>query len=98
MISANYVTDASSGVAQHKKLRFRGLGRGSRSKSKRESPPASPCGSPTNVLATRLGSRMEATQSNRTRHKVAHSRVNQHQLLFGNWNILTLAGKELELV
>jgi len=37
-----------------------------------------------------------AAQSNRTRDKVTHSRVNHHQLLFGNWNILT--GKKLELV
>ena len=29
---------------------------------------------------------------------VAYSRVNHHQLLLGNWNILTLTGKELELV
>ena len=41
---------------------------------------------------------MEAAQSIRTRDKVAHSRVNHHQLLLGNWNILTLTGKELELV
>jgi len=41
---------------------------------------------------------MVAAQSNRTRDKVSHSRVNYHQLLFGNWNILTLTGKELELV
>jgi len=42
--------------------------------------------------------RMEAAQSNRTRDKVARSQVNHHQLLFGNWNILTLTGKELGLV
>ena len=41
---------------------------------------------------------MEAAQSIRTRDNVAHSPVNHHQLLLGNWNILTLAGKELELV
>ena len=41
---------------------------------------------------------MEAAQSIRTRDNVAHSRVNHHQLLLGNWNILTLTGKELELV
>ena len=41
---------------------------------------------------------MEAAQSVRTRDNVAHSRVNHHQLLLGNWNILTLTGKELELV
>ena len=41
---------------------------------------------------------MEAGQSIRTRDNVAHLRVNHHQLLLGNWNILTLTGKELELV
>ena len=41
---------------------------------------------------------MEAAQSIRTRDNVARSRVNHHQLLLGNWNILTLAGKELQLV
>jgi len=42
-----------------------------------------------------LERRMEAAQSNRTRDKVAHSRINHHhQLLFDNWNILT--GKEFE--
>ena len=41
---------------------------------------------------------MEAAQSIRTRDNVAHSRVNHHQLLLGDCNILTLTGKELELV
>ena len=41
---------------------------------------------------------MEAARSIRTRDNVAHSRVNHHQLLLGNWNVLTLTGKELELV
>ena len=41
---------------------------------------------------------MEAAQSTRTRDNVAHSRVNHHQLLLGDWNILTLSGKELGLV
>jgi len=41
---------------------------------------------------------MEAAQSNRTRDKVVQSWVNHHQLLFGNWNILTLTGMEFELV
>ena len=48
--------------------------------------------------ATRLKRRMEAAQSIRTRDKAAHFRVNRYQLLLGNWNILTLTGKELELV
>ena len=42
--------------------------------------------------------RMEAAQSIRTRGNVAHSRVNHHQPLLGNWNIFALTGKELELV
>ena len=29
---------------------------------------------------------------------MSHTHVNHHQLLLGNWNILTLTGKELELV
>ena len=41
---------------------------------------------------------MCAAQSIRTRGNIAHSRANHHQLLFGNRNILTLTGKELELV
>jgi len=92
MSAKNYVMDAGSGVAQYKKLCVRGLDRGSRSKSKRQFPPASPYGSSTNVLATRLERRMEAAQNNRTQDKVAHSWVNHHQLLFANWNI------QLELV
>ena len=41
---------------------------------------------------------MEAAQSIRARDNVAHSQVNHHQLLLGNWNILILTGKEIELV
>ena len=85
-------------VNQRNPYGVRVLGRGARSKNKRQSPPASPSGSSTNVPATRLERRMEAAQSIRTRDNVAHSRVNHHQLLLGNWNILTLTGKELELV
>jgi len=36
------------------KVRVQGLGRGFRSKNKRQSPSVSPCGSSTDVLATRL--------------------------------------------
>ena len=71
------------------------LGGGACSKNKRQSLPASPSGSSTNVRATRLERRMEAAQSIRTRDNVAHSQINHHQLLLGNWNILTLTGKEL---
>ena len=41
---------------------------------------------------------MEAARSIRTRDNVAHLRVSHHQLLLGNWNILTLTGKDLKLV
>ena len=84
-------------VIQRNPYGVRVLGRGDRSKNKRQSPPASPSGSSINVLATRLERRMEAAQSIRTRDNV-HSRVNHHQLLLDNWNMLTLTGKELELV
>jgi len=86
MMSTNYnMRNAGSSVDLPKqKVRVRGLGRGFRSKNKRQSPPASSCGSSTNVLATRLKTQMEAAQNNRTRDKVAHSRVNHHQLLFGS--------------
>ena len=85
-------------VIQRNPYGVRVLGRGARSKNKQQSPPASPSGSSTSVPATRLERRMEAAQSIRTRDKVAHSRVNHHQLLLGNRKILTLTGKELELV
>ena len=85
-------------VIQRNPYGVRISGRGARSKNKRQSPPASPSGSSINVLATLLERRIEAAQGNRTRDNVAHSRVNHHQLLLGNWNILTLTGKELELV
>ena len=83
-------------VIQRNLYGVRVLGRGTRSKNKRQSPPASPSGSSTNVPATCLERRMEAAQRIRTRDNVAHSRVNHHQLLLGNSNVLT--GKELELV
>ena len=41
---------------------------------------------------------LKAAQIIRTRDNVAHSRVNHHQLLLCDWNILTLTGKEPELV
>ena len=85
-------------VNQRNPYGVRVLDRGACSKNKRQSPPASPSGSSTNVSATRLERRMEAAQSVRTRDNVAHSWVNHHQLLLGNWNILSLTEKELELV
>ena len=85
-------------VIQRNPYGVRVLGREACSKHKRQSPPASPSGSSINVPSTRLERRMEAAQSIRTRDQGTHSRVNHHQLLLGNWNILTLTGKELELV
>ena len=85
-------------VIQRNPYGVRVLGRGARSKNKRQSPPASPTGSSINMPATRSERRTEAAQSIRTRDNVAHSRVNHHQLQMGNWNILTLTRKELELV
>ena len=85
-------------VIQRNPYVVRVLGRGTRSKNKRHSPPASPSGSSTNVPAIFLERRMEVAQSICTRDNVAHSRVNHHQLLLHNWNIPTLTGKELEFV
>ena len=50
------------------------------------------------MLATRLERRRGTAQSNHTQDKVAHSRHHHHRLRFGNWNIFTLTGKEMELV
>ena len=74
-------------VIQQNPCGVRVLGRGARSKNKRQSPPASPSGSSINVPATCLERRMEAALRIRTRDNVAHARVNHHQLLLGNWNI-----------
>ena len=65
-------------VIQQNPYGVRVLGRVARSKNKRQSPPASPSGSSTNVPATRLERRIVASQSIRTRDNVAHSRVNHH--------------------
>ena len=85
-------------VIQRNLYGVRVLGRGALSKNKRQSPPAIPSGSSINLPATGLDRRMEAAQSIRTRENFAHSWANHHQLLLGNWNILTLTGKELGLV
>ena len=98
-LSGRGATRDSQVVIQRNPCGVRVLGRGARSKNKRQSPPANSSGSSTNVPDTRLERRMEVAQSDYcSRDNVAHSRVNHHQLLLGNWNILTLTGKELELV
>ena len=98
-LSGRGATRDSQVVIQRNPYGVRVLGRGARSKNKRQSPPANSSGSSTNVPATSLERRMEVAQGDYcSRDNVAHSRVNHHQLLLGNWNILTLTGKELELV
>ena len=92
------ISYAASVVAQNKKDRIRVLGRRTRSKSKRHSPPAILLCSSTSVLTTRLERRSRTAQSNRTQGYVAHFRKNHHRLLLGNRNVFTLTGKELELV
>ena len=64
-------------VIQRNPYGVRVLGKGARSKNKRQSPPASPNGSSINVPVTSLERRMEAAQGIRTRDNVAHLRVNQ---------------------
>ena len=59
-------------VIQRNPYGVRVLGNGARLKNKRQSPPASPSGSSTNVPTTRIERRMEAAQSIRTRDNVAH--------------------------
>ena len=87
VIGATFTSGTSSGreaprdsqvVIQRIPYGVRVLGRGTRSKNKRQSPPSSPSGSSTNVPATRLERQMEAAQSIRTRDNVTHSRVNHH--------------------
>ena len=85
-------------VTQRNPYGVRVLGRGACLKNKRQYPPASHSGSSANVPTTRLERRMETAQSIRTRDNVAHLQVKYHQLLLGDWNILTPTGKELELV
>ena len=93
------VIHAASDVSQNKKVRVRVLGRGARSKNKRQSPPSSShLGSSTNVPATRLERRRGTAQSNLTQDNVAHSRHHYHKFHLGNWNVYTLTGKEVELV
>ena len=48
--------------------------------------------------AARLERRSRTTWNNRTQGYVADFRKNHHRLLFGNWNVLTLIGKELKFV
>ena len=50
------------------------------------------------MSATRLERRSRTAQSNLTQGYVAHFRKNCHRLLLGNWNVLTITGKEFELV
>ena len=85
---------AASDGAQDKKVRVRVLGRGTRSKSKLQSPPhADRQGKPINALDKRLGRHMGATH-----RKCTRAGPNCRDLAIGNWNVLSLTGKEQELV
>ena len=95
---SKFTTHAASVVEQNKKDRVRVFGRETRSKSKRDFPPASLLSSYTKLPATRLESRSRTAQSNHIQGYVTHFRKNCHRLLLGNWNVLNLTGKELELV
>ena len=65
---------------------------------KQHSPPVNLLGSCTNMPTTCLERRSRTAQSNHTQGYVAHLRKNYHRLLHGNWNALTLTGKELKSV
>ena len=86
--SGRRVPRDSQVIIQQNPYGIRVLGRGACSKNKRQFTPASHSGSSTNVFTTRLERRIEAAQNICTRDEVAHSWVNHHQLLLGNWNIL----------
>ena len=92
------ITYAALVVAQIIKDGIRVLGKRTRLKSKRHSLRASLFGSSTIMPATRLERRSRTAPSNRTQGYFAHFWKNHRRLLLGNWNVLTLAGKELELV
>ena len=48
--------------------------------------------------ATRLEKRSRTALSDRTQRSVSHFRKQHHRLQLGNRNVLTLTGKEIELV
>ena len=84
---------ASDG-AQDKKVRVRVLGRGTRSKNKIQSSPlADRHRKPTNAVAKRLGKQMGAAH-----RKYTQVGPNCRDLAIGNCNVLSLTGKEQELV
>ena len=94
MESCNNNIHAASDGAQDKKVRFRVLGRGTRSKNKLQPPPqADRHRKPTNAVAKRLGRQMGAAHRKRTRVG-----PNCRDLAIGNWNVSSLTGKEQELV
>ena len=94
MESCNYNIHAASNGAQNKKVRVRVLGRRTRSKNKLQSPPqADRHRKPTNAVAKRLGRQMGAVH-----RKCTRVGPNYRDLAIGNWNVLSLTGKEQELV
>ena len=66
--------------------------------SKQLIPPASLLSSSTYVHTARLERWSRTAQSNYTQSYVAHFWKIHHKLLLGNWNVLTITRRELELV
>ena len=94
MDSCNSNIDTASDGAQDKKVHIRVLGRGTRSKSKLQSPPqADRHRILTNTVAKRLGRQMGAA-----RRKCTWVGPNCRDLAIGNWNVSSLTGKEQQLV
>ena len=94
MESCNSNIRTASDGAQDKKVRDRVLGRGTRSKSKLQSPPQAACyRKPTNAVAERVGRQMGAAH-----RKCTRVGSNCQYLAIGNWNVLILTRKKQELV
>ena len=94
MNSPNDNIHTASGVAQDKKVRVRALGRGACLKSKLHFPPeADRNRKPINAFATRLGRQTGAAHSICTRVG-----PKQRDFRMSNWNVISLNGKEQELV
>ena len=97
MMVPKILTHAASVVLQNKMDKIACiLGRKTGSKTKRHSLSASFLGSFTNVPATQLERPPRTALSNCAQGYVAHFRRNDHRLLLGNWNVLTITEKELE--
>ena len=94
MESCNSNIDTALYGAHGKKMRVRVLGRGTRLKSKLQSPSQADCNrKPTNAVTKHLGRQMGAPHIKCTRVG-----SNCRDLAIGNWNVSSLTEKEQELV